>query len=207
MKKWKSTVFRDTRGVAAVWIVVLLAILTTTGAGFGGYYVADSKAREELKDKDEQISRLKDNQRSDQSNQFGATPTPAPQSAPSQSTTYQSANLGFSVNVPKEWAGKWRYQESGEVGISTASVAFFLINKDTKYQELVAIGRIPQAKYDDAKATGQAVGNPDNFLGVAKGNVYVMFFADGNSVEFKDFTYQQAVTAARAAFKSSFKPL
>lgn len=212
MRKQIITV-SDQRGLAKIWLILLIGVLTA-GSGFTGYAVRDSSARADLKDKDEAIETLKDRAAEAESliqQRQQANPTPsanaAPSGAPSQSTSFASANLGFSVTVPKEWVGQWRYQENGAIGISTASATFFLINKETKYQELLTVGKIPQAKYDDAKASGQPVGNPDNYLGAKGGNVYVMTFADGSNVEFKNFSYADAVKAARTSFKATFKTL
>lgn len=202
----------DQRGLAKIWLILILGVLIA-GSAFTGYAVRDSSARADLKDKDETIETLKDRmaevQSLSQQRQSSPTPSanPAPSGAPSQSTSFASANLGFSLTVPKEWIGQWRYQENGAIGISTASATFFLINKETKYQEILTVGKIPQAKFDDAKASGQPIGNPENYLGAKGGNVFVMTFADGSNVEFKNFTYADAVKAARASFKATFKAL
>ncbi len=201
------------RGIATVWVVILVGLLLT-GVGAGSYAAGAVSKAPELKEKDERIDTLKDRLAQAQAtpspvpnSNAGKSPAPGVSGVPSNSTSFASANLGFSLEVPKDWAGQWRYQENGAIGISTASATFFLINKETKYQEVVTIGKIPQAKYDDAKATGQAIGNPDNLLGSKNSNAYVMTFADGNGVEFKSFTYADAVKAARASFKASFKTL
>jgi hypothetical protein len=197
---------RHAPGFSALWLVILLGFLTTVGAGVGGYMLRDNQATEQLADKDKDLSRLQkklDAQTASPEpstlNQSGATPPPA-----ATSTRYSSANLGFTLQVPKEWASQWRYQENAAIGISTSSVTFYLINKDTKYAEVVTIGKIPQAKYDDAKATNQPIANPDNLLLSAGGNAYVMTFPDG-ATDFKNFTYSAATTAAKESFKSSFK--
>lgn len=205
---------RDSRGLTATRVLLMFGVLLLiTGAGAGGYLAADRKAKDELKQKDERIDTLKTRVSADDAQLQARQASPSPSNQPSVSqtplskTNYQSANLGFSVAVPKEWAGQWRYQENGEQGILTASVTFFLLNKETKYQDLVTIGKIPQTKYDDAKASGQAVGNAENLLGSKAGYVYVMAFADGNNIQLKNFTYPDAVKAARASFKASFKTL
>lgn len=202
----------DQRGSANTALLLIIATLTTLGAGFGSWTVANSRADKEIAELDERIENLKD----ELDTKVGSPPPSAQPGAPAaassggaqaaQSAAFTSANLGFSVTVPAEWVGKWRYQESGEIGISIGSVTFALLNKETKYAEAVTVAKIPEAKYDDAKAQNQPVANPENLLGREKGHVFVMTFPDGSG-DFKDFTYQQATTAARTSLKTTFKIL
>lgn len=206
----KTNTFFSERGAANTILVVIICVLLAALTAVGGYLAGSKNAKDELDAKQEEIDSL--------SRKLKASPDANPlmgdasQSASNQqsggdTTTYSSANLGFTVNVPQAWAGKWKYSESANIGISTASVTFFLINKDTKYQEVVTIGKIPQNKYDDAKAQGAAVGNADNYLGKIGDSAIVMTFPDGTVGDYKDFTYADAVKAARESFRASFKPL
>lgn len=203
---------QNQQGVSSTLLVLIIGILLAGLTGFGGYYAADNKARREIAERDDTINRLKRDSGGSQM-QASGQPQPNSSNAPStdsggpaaQTTTFTSANLGFTVNVPPDWAGKWRYRENGEIGISTASATLFLINKETKYAEVVTLAKIPQQKYDDAKATGQAIANAENLLQQGAGFVWVMVFPDGSQGDFKDFTYPQATKAARESVKASFK--
>ncbi|MEX2210000.1 MAG: hypothetical protein WD846_03895 [Patescibacteria group bacterium] len=198
------------RGASPLLLTVLIGLFLTAGAGFGGWIVASQSAAEQLAEQEDEIKRLK--------KRLGAQPSPEPlaSAAPqtqegdapaAQTATYSSANLGFAVDVPEEWIGKWRYQEASNVGVSTNSVTFFLINKETKYAEVATIGKIPIDKYNDARASGHAIGNPDSLLEETGGFAYVVVFADGTVGDYKDFTYAEATAAAKRSFKDSFRTL
>jgi hypothetical protein len=207
-----SGAIRSQRGASSTLLVVIICILLSGLAGFGGYFIADSKDKSVISDRDETIKALKKDANPSQGLQ--QTPNPLGSAAPqveggsaAQTVNFTSASLGFTLNVPQSWVGKWHYHENGEIGISTASVSFYLLDKKTKYAEVVTVAKIPQAKYDDAKGQNQPIANPDNFLQSAGGNAYVMAFPDGQPPDLKDFTYAQAAKDAKAAFKASFKPL
>lgn len=202
-------ILRDTRGLATIWVVLITLLLTAGATGGGTYYLVHRSSQNQLDEKDQKIRSLEDKVSEAQA-PATASPGGAPGTTGGQANTqvvYQSANTGISVTVPEEWAGQWRYAEKSNEGISTSSVTFYLINKDTKYQPVVTIGKIPQAKYDDAKATGSPIGGDDNYLGAANGFVYAMAFEDGSAGDYKNFSYADAVKAVRAAFKASFKTI
>ncbi len=201
---------RDQRGLAVVWALVIVFVVGAAAATTG-YLVADRRANDTIAEQADNISRLKKRLQEQES------PSPQPQTsaAPgtisgsqpaSQSTTLSSANLGISLSVPASWQGKWRYSESGPIGISTASVTFYLIGKDLNYAEVLTIGKIPEGKYADAKAANSPVANPDNLLATAGGNVYVLIFPS-STADFKDFTYADATKQAREQIKASFKTI
>lgn len=194
-------------GVSKVLITILVGVLLI-GFSLGAYVLGVQSKAGELSDKQDEIDTLNRKVKALQSPSPGLGSQGSDQLPASQTTTYSSANIGFGVSIPQAWAGQWRYNENGSIGISTSSVTFYLINKDTKYAEVVTVAKIEQKKYDDAKATGQAIGNKDNELGAANGYVFVMTFPQKSEIgDYKNFTYEEAVKAARESFKSSFKTL
>ncbi len=194
-------------GVSKVLVTLLVALLLV-GFSVGAYLIGAQSKSGELSDKQDEIDTLSRKVKALQSPSPGSSATVSDQLPASQATTYSSANIGFGVSIPSVWAGQWRYNENGSIGISTSSVTFYLINKDTKYAEVVTVAKIEQKKYDDAKATGQAIGNVENELGTANGYVFVMTFPQKSEIgDYKNFTYEEAVKAARESFKSSFKTL
>ena len=204
----KTNTITGQSGVSQVALITVIGILCTILAAGGGYMVRNNSANEEIEELKTEVSRLeKKTSTADPGLGLSGQEPPSQQGQAAQSTTFSNANVGFSVDVPAEWAGQWKYQESSNIGIAAAAVEFYLINKDTKYQSVVTIGKIPQLKYDEAKASGSAVGNADNLLQSAGGFAYVMIFADNAQGDYKNFTYAQATKAAREKFKATFKLL
>ena len=198
----------DQRGASQTLLVVIIGLLAAVLAGAGGYLVRDNSANQEIEELKTEVQRLeKKTSDKEEGIAVSSSEAPAANEQASQSTTFSNANVGFSVEVPAEWASQWRYQEQSNIGDTTNNVNFFLINKEDKYAPVVTIAKVAQAKYDSARAGGSALGNADNVLHQGNGFVYVMVFQDNSVGDFKNFTYAQATKAARERFKATFKLL